>query len=93
VPLTVEQFDRVVSKLRMTARESKHRFVWFEHAGKKVLWTERSHGRGDLGPVEFAIRRQLKVNSHQMRELANCPMTREHYIEHLKKIGAIGSDD
>ncbi|MEP7308200.1 MAG: hypothetical protein ABJA98_22070 [Acidobacteriota bacterium] len=93
MPLTVREFEIVIGKLHMVARESKHRFVWLEHEGKKILYTERSHGRGDIGRVEHAIRRQLKVNSAQFRDLVNCPMTRELYIEHLKKIGAIDADN
>jgi hypothetical protein len=89
VPLTVREFDIITGKLKMTARGGKHRYVWFEHEGKKILWTERSHGRGDIGRVEHVIRRQLRVNSTQMRDLANCPMTRDAYVAHLKAIGAI----
>ena len=89
MPLTVQAFDRIVRKLQMTARANKHRFGWFEHEGKQILWTERSHGRGEIGRVEFAIRRQLKVNADQLRDLANCPMTRDAYVAHLTAIGAI----
>jgi hypothetical protein len=85
------EFDRIVGKLHMTSRNTKHRLVWFEYEGKKIIWTERSHGRGDIGRVEHAIRRQLRVNSAQLRELANWPMTRDAYIAHLKSIGAIDS--
>lgn len=87
--LTAKDFDAVINKLHMTARDTKHRFVWFEYAGRKILYTERSHGRGDLGSVEFAIRRQLKVNARQMQDLVDCPMTRDGYVEHLKQRGDI----
>jgi hypothetical protein len=89
VALTVREFDRIVNKLQMTAREGKHKFVWFEHEGKKILYTERSHGRGDIGRVENAIRRQLRVTAQQLRELADCPMSRDAYIAHLKQNGDI----
>lgn len=91
MPLTVQDFDRVVGKLKMRERPGKHRFVWLEHEGKHVIWTERSHGRGDLGRVEFAIRRQLRVSGQQLKDLANCPMTRDAYIEHLKAKGIVGT--
>lgn len=89
MPLTVQEFDRILGKLRMTTRSGKHRFAWLEHDGKQILWTERSHGRGELGSVEFAIRRQLKVDGHQLKQLADCPMTRDAYIVHLKGKGII----
>lgn len=87
--LTGRDFDRVIGKLKMTQRDGKHRLAFLEHNGQVVLWTERSHGRGDLGAVEFAIRKQLKVNDQQMRDLVNCPMTREAYIEHLRAKGIL----
>jgi hypothetical protein len=89
MPLTVKEFDRVVRKLEMKLREGKHRLVWFQHGGKNILFTERSHGRGEVGAVEHAIRRQLRVNPKQFKDLINCPMTRNMYVEHLKLIGAI----
>lgn len=89
MPLTSQGFDRVVGKLKMTSRDNRHRFLWLEHEGRKILWTERSHGRGEVGRVEFAIRRQLRVNSDQMKRLADCSLTRDAYIEHLRNIGVI----
>lgn len=89
MPLTVRDFDRIIGKLNMIAINSKHRRVWFEYEGKKILWTERSHGRGEIGSVEHAIRRQLKVNIKQLRDLVDCPMTLAAYVSHLKSIGAI----
>ncbi len=87
--LSALDFDRVIGKLRMKSRPGKHRFAWLEHDGKQILWTERSHGRGEIGNVEYAIRRQLKVSGQQLKQLADCPMTREAYIEHLKAKGLI----
>lgn len=89
MPLTTRDFDMVVGKLKMTERPGKHRFVFLEHDGRKVLWTERSHGRGEIGRVEHVIRRQLHVSAKQMRDLADCPMTRDAYIKHLTAKGII----
>jgi hypothetical protein len=85
MPLTSKEFDRVIGKLQMEGRSNDHKFVYFEHDGKKVVFTLRSHGRGDLGNAEFAIRRQLHVSSEQLRSLVTCPMSRADYVEHLKK--------
>lgn len=87
--LTVGEFDRVVAKLHMRTKDGKHRVAFLEHDGKQVLWTMRSHGRGDLGRVEHAIRRQLRVSPKQMRALADCPMTRDAYMQHLADSGVI----
>jgi hypothetical protein len=85
VPLTARDFDRVVNKLGMKGRANDHRFVFLEHEGKQVVYTLRSHGRGDLGSTEFAIRKQLHVTQDQLRNLAACPMSRDEYIAHLKE--------
>lgn len=89
MPLTTRDFDTIVNKLKMAERPGKHRFVYLEHDGKWVAWTERSHGRGEIGNVEYAIRKQLHVNGEQIRALADCPMTRDAYIQHLKTKGVI----
>lgn len=91
MPLTDRDFDTIVGKLGLRGRSNNHRFVFLEVGGKKVVKTLRSHGRGDLGSVEYAIRKQLKVNSNQLRALADCPMTLEAYIAHLKALGVIES--
>ena len=36
-----------------------------------------------------ALAEAVGVNSAQLRELVNCPMTRDAYIAHLKSVGAI----
>lgn len=89
--MTAEEFDRVVKKLQMTraADRKKHQVYWFELGGKKVLWTMRSHGRGELGIVENAIRKQLNVSKQQFRDLAQCPMSLADYISHLQGLGLV----
>ena len=76
----------------MVSREGKHRIVYFEFDGKRVVKTMRSHGDGDLGNVEFAIRKQLNVDAKQLRALADCPMTRDAYVENLRTRGVIESE-
>ena len=89
MPLPAKQFDSGMKKLEMSERVGGHRFFFLTDNGRQVVWTARSHGRGDLGPVENAIRRQLHVNSKQMLDLVNCSMTREMYLAHLRAIGLI----
>lgn len=90
MPFTTADFDRTVGKLRMVpTKGKKHQIYWLEHNGKKILWTMRSHGRGDLGRVENIIKRQLSVSAAQLRDLANCPMTRDAYISHLRNLNLI----
>lgn len=89
MPLTSKEFDKVMAKLRMTCRDGKHRICHLEHEGRIAVWTQRSQGRGDLGTVEHAIRRQLSVSKKQMQDLIDCPMTREDYLKHLQASGRI----
>jgi hypothetical protein len=92
MPLTVKEFERICSKLEMVMKDGKDRYAYFYHDGKIITWTKRSHQRGDLGGLEHFIRNQLKVNEQQLRDLRDCPMKREDYVEHLRQRGLISGD-
>lgn len=87
--LTDREFDRIAAKLGMEVREGKHRVALLRHEGKVVVKTMRSQGRGELGPVEHSIRRQLHVSQEQLRMLADCPMSKTDYLKNLSDRGVI----
>jgi hypothetical protein len=82
------EFDALEAKLRLECRNTKDRICWFIHEGKKVLFTKRSHAKGDL-PAPDKIRQQLSVNETQFRGLISCSFSLEDYIAHLKERGKI----
>jgi len=88
--MKTHEFEKIVSKLGLTTRNSADRLAWFEYNGRKVVRTKRSHGNkeqpGDL------IRQQLKVNEQQLAGLIKCDVSLQDYVEILKAKGIIASD-
>jgi hypothetical protein len=60
------------------------------HQGKLVLGTKLSHNGQDLN--DFLIKQmsvQCKLNKEQFKDLANCPLSQEEYIDILREQGLI----
>ena len=85
--MKVHEFEKLVSKLSLSVRNSRDRLAWFEHDGKVVTRTKRSHGHGDL-PGNL-IRQQLKLNESQLAEIIGCKLERSDYIAILREKGLI----
>ena len=82
------EFDRIEKKLELKGRNARDRFVWFSYEGRRVTFTRRSHGSGDL-PAAHNIRQQLCVDDVQFRGLIDCSFSRDDYIENLRQRGKI----
>jgi len=82
--LKAREFDLLMNKFGFKTRNSGDKFAWFEYQGRPVLWTRRSHIKGDL-PCQDQIRQQMKLNEDQLREALNCELTLEGYISLLKQ--------
>jgi len=85
--MKVHEFDRLESKLKLKTRNSGDRLAWFEHEGKVIVRTKRSHGNKDL--PEHLIRQQLKVNEKQFAGLISCEVSLDDYVGILKTKGLI----
>jgi hypothetical protein len=85
--MKVHEFSKLESKLQLKTRNSGDRLAWFEHDGKVITRTKRSHGNKDL-PVNL-IRQQLKVNENQFSGLLSCSFSREDYVQTLIDKGLI----
>ena len=83
-----KEFDRIEKKLGLAGRNTTDRIVWFEHEGRRVTFTGRSHGSGDL-PAPHNIRQQLCVDDVQLRGLIDCSFSRDDYIDNLRQRGKI----
>jgi hypothetical protein len=80
--MKVHEFTKLENKLQLKTRNSGDRLAWFEHNGKSVVFTKRSHGNKE--PPENLIRQQLKVNETQFAGLLSCSVTRDQYVEILR---------
>jgi hypothetical protein len=85
--MKVHEFEILVNKLQLKTRNSYDRLAWFEHEGKTVTRTRRSHGAGDL--LEHFIRQQLKLNQKDFSGLISCKLYRDDYIRILSEKGLI----
>ena len=89
--IKARDFDFLVEKLQLQTREGRDKLAWFVHRGKRVTFTKRSHGRGDL-PFQHHIRQQLKLNEREFRGLLDCHLSRDDYIALLKQKSIIQAD-
>jgi len=90
--LKAADVDRMFGKLQLETREGRDRLAWFVYEEKRVLFTRRSHGRGDIaGRLADFIRQQLKLQEPEFRQLRDCTLKRDGYVEILKKRGVIPS--
>jgi len=85
--MKVHEFETLVVKLGLQTRQSRDRLAWFEHEGRVITRTKRSHGKGDL-PEHF-IRQQLKLNERELQGIIGCSLVRDDYVQILRKKGHI----
>lgn len=84
------EFDHLVKKLGLETRDTGDRHAWFRYEGRIITRTKRSHGKGDM-PKHDKIRTQLRLDEEQFRKAVGCHLTREGYIEILRRKGFISS--
>jgi hypothetical protein len=91
--LHADEVDRAWQKLGMVIKDTKDRHARFYFQGKLVVATKRSLGSGVLaGNVPHLIRQQLKLSAPEFKDLIDCPIGRNEYIDILKKKGLIPSE-
>jgi hypothetical protein len=85
---------KIFEKLKLEVRSTTHRYGWLTYQGKKILRVHYSHGRGDIpGKVSDKIRSQLKLSQIDFKDIIDCPLSLEDYIEILKRKEVIGDND
>jgi hypothetical protein len=85
--MKVHEFGRLEVKLKLKTRDSGDRLAWFEHDGRVITRTKRSHGNKDL-PSNL-IRQQLKLNEREFSGIISCSLEFDDYVDILKKKGFI----
>ena len=85
--MKVHEFETLVQKLDLRTRNSRDRLAWFEHGGRVIARTKRSHGKGDL--PGHLIRQQLRLNENELAGIVGCSLFREDYVAILTKKGLI----
>ena len=87
--MKTHEFERIVTKLDLKTRDTGDRHAWFEHEGKVITKTKRSHGSGFDVP-DYFIRQQLKINHKQLSGLLKCTLYKSDYIAILRLKGLLG---
>jgi hypothetical protein len=85
--MKVHEFGRLETKLRLEVRNSGDRLAWFVHEGRIITRTKRSHGNKDL-PGNL-IRQQLRLNQQELTGILSCSLSRDDYVDILKRKGLI----
>jgi hypothetical protein len=71
-----------------------HKFLEYYYNGKYILQTKISHGEKELQGFHIGMMsRQCKLEKKDFIDLANCPLTAEHYVQILKENGIISAND
>jgi len=82
--IKVRDFEHIIQKFQLKTRNAGDRLAWFEYEGKVITRTRRFHRRGDL-PFSDKIRTQLMLNEEEFRRAIQCHLSKEDYIEILRK--------
>lgn len=85
-----DEVERLFKKLGLKLRSTGHNYGWLIVNGKKILRVYYSHGKGDIpGKIVSRIRGQLKLSLKDFRDLIDCPLDYNSYINILKQKGII----
>jgi len=77
-------------KLGFDVVQSKDVIATLRVAGKFILKTKRSHGARKLdGEIPRLIRQQMRLGQAEFDAAYDCPLTRNDYVEILRKKGVI----
>lgn len=87
--IKAKDFDHIVNKFGLQTKNSGHLLAWFEYEGKIITRTKRSHTRGKDLPFQHSVRQQLKLTEEEFQQATGCTLSREDYVEILKRKGLI----
>lgn len=85
--MTDREFNRVVTKFRMTTRQGRHLRAEFFYQGRRIRTTYRSQGKKD-NPF-YQIAQQLALTPEQLRAAIRCTLNLDDYIAILRDKGLI----
>lgn len=90
--VTKREAEAIFNKLEIDLRGTHHKSGWFKYNDQKVLHVYFSHGRGAMpGKVGDKFRQSFRINEQQFRDLRDCPLDKDGYVEILKEKNIIAS--
>jgi hypothetical protein len=90
-PIQKREALAIVKKLGAALeKDGPHQMATFEVGGKAILtFGVRQGGAGGHGHLAGRYKGDLKISENRVVALANCNMSKDEYIQHLKDIGEI----
>lgn len=90
---TGKDVKNALAKKGFEVENGDHIYLRLHVDGKKTaICTRVSHGRKDYsGLLWQALRKQLHLNDHQLRQLIDCPLTHGKYVEILTERNVLKS--
>lgn len=86
--LKKRDLQKIFKKLDMEVRSTGHIYGWLVVKGKKILRVHYSFGKGNIpAKISEKIRGQLKLDQHNLKNLVDCPLSKESYLEIIKEKG------
>lgn len=86
--LKKRDIEKVFKKLELELRSTNHIYGWLVINGKKILRVHYSFGKGNIpAKVSDKIRGQLKLTQQNLRELIDCPLSKEDYLKIIQEKG------
>ena len=91
MPKAVRDVLKGLEKKGFRRRDNDHTFLHLLIDGRKTpVFTKVSHGEKQLGDNLLAVMaRQLRINGRQFRELIDCPLSQDEYVQLLREGGHI----
>ncbi len=89
-PMQLKKRDiqKIFQKLDLEVRTTSHIYGWLVVEGKRILRVHYSFGKGNIpAKITEKIRGQLKLNQQNFKDLIECPLTKEDYLEIIKEKG------
>ncbi|WP_347272948.1 hypothetical protein [Candidatus Kuenenia sp.] len=84
------EVERLFKKLELKTRSTGHNYGWLTVNDKKILRVHYSHGKGEIpDKIVSKIRGQLKLYLKDFKDLIDCSLNYNNYINILKQKGII----
>ena len=86
--LKKRDIQKIFRKLDLEVRSTHHIYGWLVINGEKILRVYYSFGKGNSpAKISEKIRAQLKLDQKNLKNLIDCPLSKEDYLTILKDKG------
>lgn len=94
--IKTDSLHKALVKKGFQPENGDHKYYIYYYQGKKTsVYTRISHGKSEIGePLISTMARQTRLKKSDFFALANCPLSKEAYLEKLLQGGhIIAADD